>query len=78
MDFFLSSQERRTCKTHPKIQGASRAPGETTSMTKKDTASQMAAATFLDTISKLLGMAVETSDALSAYTQVKMTEAPRL
>ena len=41
-------------------------------------ASQMAAAKFLDTISKLLGLAGETSDAVSAYTQVKMTEAPRL
>ena len=41
-------------------------------------ASQMAAAKFLDTISKLPGMAGETSDAISAYTQVKMTEAPRL
>ena len=41
-------------------------------------ASQMAAAKFLDTISKLPGMAGETSDAISAYSQVKMTEAPRL
>ena len=40
--------------------------------------SQMAAATFLDAMSKLLGMAGETSDAISAYTQVTMTEAPRL
>ena len=40
--------------------------------------SQMAAAKFLDTISKLPGMAGETIDAISAYTQVKMTEAPRL
>ena len=36
-------------------------------------ASQMAAAIFLDSISKLLGMAGETSDAIAAYTQVKMT-----
>ena len=41
-------------------------------------ASQMAAAKFLDTISKLLGLAGEPSDAVSAYTQVKMTEAPRM
>ena len=33
-------------------------------------ASEMAAAKFLDTISKLLGMAGETSDAISACTQV--------
>ena len=38
-------------------------------------ASQMAAAKFLDTIRKLPGMA---GDAISAYTQVKMTEARRL
>ena len=60
----------------------------TTSKTKKDTelysqkqgasASRMAAAKILDTISKLPGTAGETSDAISAYTQVKMTEAPRL
>ena len=41
-------------------------------------ASQVAAAKFLDTTSKLLGMGVETCDAISAYTEVKMTEAPRL
>ena len=40
--------------------------------------SEMAAAQFLDTFSKLLGMTGETSDAISAYTQVKRTEAPRL
>ena len=38
----------------------------------------MAAARFLDAPSELLGMAGETSDAISACTQVKMTEAPRL
>ena len=62
--------------------------GRTASKTKKDgeqysqeqgaSPSQMAAAQFLDTISKLPGMAGETSGAISAYTQVKMTEAPRL
>ena len=41
-------------------------------------ASQTAAAKFLDTISKLPGMAGETGDSFSAYTQVKMTEASRL
>ena len=41
-------------------------------------ASPMAAAKFSDTISKLPDMAGETSDAISAYTQVKMTEADGL
>ena len=41
-------------------------------------ASQMKGAKFLDTISERPGMARATSDAISAYTQVKMTEAPRL
>ena len=41
-------------------------------------ASQMPAANFLDAISKNPGMAGERSDAISAYSQVKMTEAPRL
>ena len=36
--------------------------------------SQMAAAKFMDTISKLPGMTGETSDAISAYTHVKVTE----
>ena len=36
-------------------------------------ASQMAAAKFLDTVSKLLDMAGERSDAISAYTQAQMT-----
>ena len=39
--------------------------------------SASAAAKFLDTNSKLPGMTGEASDAVSAYTQVKMTEAPR-
>ena len=38
----------------------------------------MAAAKFLDTVSKLLDIAGEARDAVSAYTQVKMTEPPRL
>ena len=39
-------------------------------------ASQMAAAKFFNTLSKLLGMAGEASDAVSEYTSVNMTEAP--
>ena len=38
-------------------------------------ASQMAVAKFLDTVSKLPGMAGETSVAIFAYTQVQVTEA---
>ena len=41
-------------------------------------ASQLTAAKFLDTIWKLSGVAGEASDAVSAYTQVKMTEPRRL
>ena len=41
-------------------------------------ASQMAVAKFLNTISMLPGVAGETRDAISACTQVKMIEAPRL
>ena len=61
--------------------------GVTTSKTKKDTeqysearasASQMAVAKFLDTISMLPGVTGETRDAILACTQVKMIEAPRL
>ena len=56
-----------------KVEGAHRAV-----FTEQDaSASQMTAAQFLDTISKLPGMAGETSDTVSAYTQVQMTEAPR-
>ena len=40
--------------------------------------SQMAAAKFLATISKLRGMDGRASDAVSAHTQVEMTDAPRL
>ena len=39
-------------------------------------ASQMAAATFLDPISEFIGMAGEAKDAVSAYNQVKMIDAP--
>ena len=38
----------------------------------------MTAAKVLDTISRLPGMLGEASDAVSAYTQVKMSDAPRL
>ena len=41
-------------------------------------ASQMAAAKFLDAIARMPGMKGEASDAVSAYTQVFMAEAPRL
>ena len=41
-------------------------------------ASQMAAAKFLEAISKLLSMAGEAGDKVSVYIQVKMTEAPSL
>ena len=37
-------------------------------------ASQMAAATFLDPISEFIGMAGEAKDAVSAYNQVKMID----
>ena len=85
----LSPEERRTCRTPPEIQGASCASGETNVKDEEgyravfteqgSSASQMAAARFLNTISKVRGMAGETSDAISAaYTQAKMTEAPRL
>ena len=40
-------------------------------------ASQMAAAKFLDTIARMPGMKGEASDAVSAYTQVFMAEASR-
>ena len=41
-------------------------------------ASQMALARFLDTTARLLGMAREDNEAVSAYTQVHMSDAPRL
>ena len=41
-------------------------------------ASQMAAAKFLDTISKFPGLTGEASGAVSAFTQVKMGDAPKL
>ena len=39
-------------------------------------ASQMAAAMFLDTITKFLGMTSELSDPVSAYTEVKTNTRP--
>ena len=41
-------------------------------------ASQLAAANVLDIISRLLGCEGQTADAVSAYTQVKMDDAPKL
>ena len=41
-------------------------------------ASHMTAATVLDTISRLPGMSGEANDAVSAFTQVKMSDASRL
>ena len=40
--------------------------------------SQMSAAKVMDIISRLLGCAGQTVDAVSAYTQVKMEDAPKL
>ena len=64
------------------------APGVTTSKTKRDTVQHSQSKAhqlhkvqrqgFLGTISKLPGMTCEASVAVSAYTQVKMTDAPRL
>ena len=45
---------------------------------QSSSACQMAAARFLDTISKLPRMAGETSGAILAHIQVNMTESPRL
>ena len=42
------------------------------------TASQLAAATVLDTISLFPGMAEEANDGVSGYTQVRMSDATRL
>ena len=74
-------EEFPTCKTPPEMQGARCAPGATTSKTKKETEQDSRSKVpqrlrwqrqlFLDPVSK-------PSDALSAYTQVKTTEAPRL
>ena len=41
-------------------------------------ASQMTAAKVMDIISRLLGCAGQAADAVSAYTQVKMEDAPTL
>ena len=73
-------------QTPAQIQGVSCAPGGqrqrrrriASSIQLGASVSQMAAAKLLDTISKLLSVAGETSDAISAYTHVKVTDAPRL
>ena len=71
-----------------KIQRVELCCGVTTSKTKKDTEQyshckvfqslRWKRQKFLDSVSKLPGVAGETSDVVSAYTQVKMTKAPRL
>ena len=48
------------------------------SLSKVFSASQMAAATFQDTISKFLGITGEASGAVSVFTPVKMVCAPRV
>ena len=45
---------------------------------QRSSASQMTAATIMDIISRLLGCDGQAADAVSAYTQVKMEDAPRL
>ena len=81
-DGLLSLEERRTCKTPQKYKGRVVLRGDNSKDEEGHSAvcteqgasvSQMAAAKFLDTISKLLGMA-----ATSAYIQVKMTDVFRL
>ena len=81
LDRPLSLEERRTFKTPPKGRVVLRGDNvehedgyRAVFAVQGAAASQMAAAKFLDTISKLPGMAGKTSDAVSAYTQVKMTE----
>ena len=83
----LSSEERRTCKTPPQINervvlwedNVKDEEGYRAVCTEQvASASQMAAAQFLDTISKIPGMAAETSDAIPAHTQVKINDAPSL
>ena len=85
----LSSEERRSCKTPPKIPSVSGSPG---GHTVKDeggykavfaeqsaSASQMAAAKFLRTFSFMpgfVGVVGVASDAVSAYTQVNMSDVP--
>ena len=77
----LSLEERRTYKGRVvlRMDNVKDEGGYKAALTEQGaSASQMAAARFLDTISKLLDMVGETGDAISTYTQVKMTEAPRL
>ena len=45
---------------------------------QRSSASQMAAAKVMDTISRLPGCAGQAADAVPAYTQVKMEDAPTL
>ena len=45
---------------------------------QRSSASQMTAAKIMDIISRLPGCAGQAADAVSAYTQVKMEDAPKL
>ena len=84
---FMSSEECGICQESEKSRAES-CSGGTTSRTKVVTkavftkqgasASQMAAARFLDTISRFPCMTGEASDAVTAYIQVNMIGAPRL
>ena len=48
------------------------------SLNKDHAASQMTAAKIMETISRLPGCAGQTADTISAFTQVKMEDAPKL
>ena len=86
--WLLSFEERRACKTPPDIQrvrvvlwgdNVKDEEGYRAILSEpRPSASQMAVAKFLDTISMLPGVTGETRDAILACTQVKMIEAPRL
>ena len=74
-----AAEESGTCKKHlQKLKDRVVLRGDNV---KKDVVGYRAEFTeqeFVDTVSKLLGVAGETRDANSAYTPVKMTTAPRL
>ena len=82
----LSSEELRSCKTPPKIPMASGSPGghivkdeggyNAVFAEQGASAAQMAAEKFLCTISFISGSVGVASDAVSAYTQVNMSDAP--
>ena len=87
-DGLLSLEERRACETPPDIHrsrvvlwgdNVKDEEGYRAVLSEaRASASQMAVAKFLDTISMLPGVTGETRDAILACTQVKMIEAPRL